>query len=264
MALPFVVIGANGRMGRTLCDLILNTKDYTLAGAVDSPQSIADVSLRMVGKCPVSDNLADLLTRVPAESVLIDFTAPEVSLRSAQIAAEQHMPLVIGTTGLTSAQLDTLANLAKTNLLFWSSNMSIGINAIRKILPDLVKVLGPDYDVEIMELHHKHKKDSPSGTALTLGETVARAKDWDLNAVRRSSRDGIIGERKNEEIGIQALRGGDVVGVHTVYLLGPGERIEVSHHAHSRENFARGALRAACWLREQKPGTLYSVADMLA
>ncbi|MBQ7608707.1 MAG: 4-hydroxy-tetrahydrodipicolinate reductase [Desulfovibrionaceae bacterium] len=264
MATSFVVVGANGRMGRTLCDSILGQEDFELVGAIDSPERVAELSLRMVGKCPVSDSLADIVKRVPTDTVIIDFTAPAVSLKSAEIAAEAKLPLVIGTTGLSKEQLDKLESLAKTNRLFWSSNMSIGINAIRKILPDLVQTLGPDYDVEIVEMHHKHKKDSPSGTALTLGETVAKAKNWDLPSVRRSSRDGIIGERKEEEIGIQALRGGDVVGIHTVYFLGPGERIEVTHHAHSRENFARGALRAACWLKDQQPGKLYSVADMLA
>lgn len=251
-------------MGRTLCDLILETEDFALVGAIDSAARVAELSLRMVGKCPVSDSLEDIVKRVPEDTVIIDFTAPKVSLKSAEVASLAGFPIVIGTTGFSKDELDKLASLAGKSRVFWSSNMSIGINAIRKILPTLVQTLGPDYDVEIVEMHHKHKKDSPSGTALTLGQTVAEAKNWDLASVRRSSRDGIIGERKEEEIGIQALRGGDVVGIHTVYFLGPGERIEVTHHAHSRENFARGALRAACWIKDQKPGKLYSVADMLA
>lgn len=251
-------------MGRTLCDVIANTPDYALAGAVDSPERIAEVSLRMVGKCPVSDSLADLLDRAPKDSVIIDFTAPEVSVRSAHIAADKKFPLVIGTTGLSAEQLTTLEELAKSNRLFWSSNMSIGVNVLRKALPLISQALGPDYDVEIVEVHHKHKKDAPSGTALTLGKTLADAKGWNLEDVRASKRDGIIGERKDKEIGIQAVRGGDVVGIHTVYFLGPGERIELTHHAHSRENFARGALRAACWLVTQEPGKLYGVPDMLA
>ncbi len=264
MANSFIVVGANGRMGRTLCDLIVENENFDLVGATDSSERVAELSLRMVGKCPVSDSLEEIVKRVPQDTVIIDFTAPLVSLKSAEIASSAKLPIVIGTTGFSQEQLNTLQSLAKTNKVFWSSNMSIGVNAIRKILPQLVQTLGPDYDVEIVEMHHKHKKDSPSGTALTLGQTVAEAKNWDLQSVRRSSRDGIIGERKKEEIGIQALRGGDVVGIHTVYFLGPGERVEITHHAHSRENFARGALRAACWIKDQKPGKLYSVADMLA
>ncbi|MBQ7456564.1 MAG: 4-hydroxy-tetrahydrodipicolinate reductase [Desulfovibrio sp.] len=264
MGTSFVIVGANGRMGRTLCDLIGQEPDLSLVGAVDTPEHVADVSLRMVGKCPVSDSLENLLARVPKESVIIDFTSPAVSMASARLACAKHFPLVIGTTGLTREQISELESLATTNPLFWSSNMSIGINAIRKILPDLAQALGADYDMEIMEIHHRHKKDSPSGTALTLGKTLAEARGWDIDKVRCSKRDGIIGERKDEEIGIQALRGGDVVGVHTVYFMGPGERIEITHHAHSRENFARGAIRAGIWLTEQKPGKLYSVADMLS
>ncbi|MCR5813666.1 MAG: 4-hydroxy-tetrahydrodipicolinate reductase [Desulfovibrio sp.] len=264
MSTSVVVVGANGRMGRTICDVAQNSPEYTLAGGVDSPARVAELSLRMVGKCPVSDNLQDLLGRVPANSVIIDFTAPEVSVASARVAAERGMALVIGTTGLSNAQLATLESLAAKTPLLWSSNMSIGINVMRKILPELAKALGPDYDMEIMEIHHKHKKDSPSGTALTLAEGLAKARDWNLSDVRCSSRDGLIGERPTEQIGVQALRGGDVVGVHTVYFMGAGERIEVTHHAHSRENFARGALRAAAWLAGQKPGKLYGVQDMLA
>ena len=142
--------------------------------------------------------------------------------------------------------------------------MSIGISVIRKILPQLAAALGPDYDMEIVEIHHKHKKDAPSGTALTLAEGLAASRNWDAKDVRLSSRDGLIGERPQEQIGVQAVRGGDVVGVHTVYFLGQGERIELTHHAHSRENFARGALRAALWLPSQKPGKLYSMPDLLA
>ena len=263
MSISVVVVGANGRMGRTICDVAQNSSEYVLVGGVDSPAHVAELSLRMVGKCPVSDNLPDLLTRVPEKSVIIDFTAPEVSLASARIAVERGMALVIGTTGLSSQQLEILQNLATKTPILWSSNMSIGINVMRKVLPELVKALGSDYDMEIMEIHHKHKKDSPSGTALTLAESLAKAKNWDLQNVRCSSRDGLIGERPQQQIGVQALRGGDVVGVHTVYFMGPGERIEVTHHAHSRENFARGALRAAAWLVDQKPGKLYGVQDML-
>lgn len=140
--------------------------------------------------------------------------------------------------------------------------MSIGVNVLCKILPELTRALGDAYDIEMVELHHNRKKDSPSGTALTLGECLAEARGWQLNDVRCSARDGIIGERPKAQIGIQAIRGGDVVGVHTVYFMGPGERIEVTHQAHSRDTFAQGALRAAAWLAGQKPGKLYGMRDM--
>ena len=140
--------------------------------------------------------------------------------------------------------------------------MSIGVNVLLKVLPELTRALGEKYDIEMVELHHNRKKDSPSGTALRLGECLAEARGWDLDDVRCSARDGIIGERPKAQIGIQAIRGGDVVGVHTVYFMGPGERIEVTHQAHSRETFAQGALRAAAWLCGQQPGRLYGMQDI--
>lgn len=264
MAVSIVVVGANGRMGRTICDLVQESSEYTLAGCIDSASKVADLSVRMIGKCPVSDDLSDLLPRVSKETCLVDFTAPQVSLNTAKLCVEHHHPLVIGTTGFSQAEIHQLEEYAKEIPLFWSSNMSIGISVMRKILPELARALGSDYDMEIMEIHHKHKKDSPSGTALTLAEGLAKTRDWDLKDVRVSGRDGIIGERPEREIGVQALRGGDVVGVHTVYFLGQGERIEVTHHAHSRQNFARGALRAASWLVNQEKGRLYSMPDLLA
>lgn len=141
--------------------------------------------------------------------------------------------------------------------------MSVGVNVLLELLPELVQMLGPDYDLEMVELHHNRKKDSPSGTALRLAESLASARDWDLKDVACYHREGIIGERPKKEIGVQAIRGGDVVGVHTVYFMGPGERIEVTHHAHSRENFAQGALRAASWLPGQPGGKVYAMGDIL-
>ena len=140
--------------------------------------------------------------------------------------------------------------------------MSVGINVLRKILPELTRALGDKYDIEMVELHHNRKQDSPSGTALTLGECLAEARGWKLPDVRCSARDGIIGERPKAQIGIQAIRGGDVVGVHTIYFMGPGERIEVTHQAHSRETFAQGALRAAAWLKGRAAGRLYGMQDI--
>jgi len=137
------------------------------------------------------------------------------------------------------------------------------VHALTKNLPELINILGEEYDLEMVELNHNKKKDSPSGTAMRLAECLAKAKNWDLDAVANYHREGMIGERPKEEIGIQTIRGGDVVGVHTVYAMGPGERIEVTHHAHSRETFAAGALRAAYWLAGREAGKLYSMSDMI-
>lgn len=257
MSTSIIVVGANGRMGRTLSQLVDAEPAFNLAGMVDSKEHVG----KLAGSpCPVGDRLAAVLPQAPG-AVTIDFTAPAVSLQSARTVAESGRALVIGTTGFTDAEKDELRELAKRAPIFWSSNMSIGINVLCKILPELTRALGDTYDIEMVELHHNRKKDSPSGTALTLGECLADARGWKLNDVRCSSRDGIIGERPKAQIGIQAIRGGDVVGVHTVYFMGPGERIEVTHQAHSRENFAQGALRAAAWLAGQKPGKLYGMQD---
>lgn len=258
MSTSIVIVGANGRMGKTIRDLVVNDPAWTLAGLVDHKDALASLPS---ATCPVSDDLSSILSQVPG-AVIIDFTNPEVSLASARLAAEHGHPVVIGTTGLSETQKDELHSLAQKTPLFWSSNMSIGVNVLVKILPLLTKALGEDYDIEMVELHHNRKKDSPSGTALTLGECLADARGWSLPDVRCSARDGIIGERPKAQIGIQAIRGGDVVGVHTVYFMGPGERIEVSHQAHSRDTFAQGALRAATWLAGQKAGKLYGMQDM--
>ena len=259
MSTSVVVVGAGGRMGKTICQLVEAEEGYVLAGMVDSKERVAELA---GASCLVADNLADLLPKVPG-AVVIDFTAPAVSLKSAAAVAKTGNALVIGTTGFTDAEKDELKAFAAKAPIFWASNMSIGVNVLLKILPQLTRALGEDYDIEMVELHHNRKKDSPSGTALTLGECLAEARDWKLNDVRCSARDGIIGARPKEQIGIQAIRGGDVVGVHTVYFMGPGERIEVTHQAHSRENFARGALRAAAWMAGQKPGKLHGMQDML-
>ncbi len=257
MSTGIVVVGANGRMGRTISGLVAVDPKYRLAGLVDIKEHLDALAGT---DCPVTNDLEALLPQAPG-AVIIDFTAPAVSLHSARVAAQSGHALVVGTTGFTEEQKDELRALAAKTPIFWSSNMSIGVNVLLKILPELTKALGDSYDIEMVELHHNRKKDSPSGTALTLGECLAEARGWKLPNVRCSSRDGIIGERPKVQIGIQAVRGGDVVGVHTVYLMGPGERIEVSHHAHSRENFAQGTLRAAAWLAQQKPGRLYSMRD---
>lgn len=255
-----IIFGAAGRMGNTLCNLAVSLNNYKLAGVVDS----AFAKQKPVWNCPAGATLEEVISQtVSARPVVIDFSAPEASVRNAEIAAAHKLPLVIGTTGFSDDQKKTLAALAAKTPLFWSPNMSLGINALLRVLPELVRLLGDVYDLEIMEIHHNRKKDSPSGTALRLAECLAEAKDWKLADTACYHREGIIGERPKKEIGLQTLRGGDVVGVHTVYCFGPGERIEINHQAHSRENFAQGAMRAAAWLAGQKPGPLYSMPDML-
>ncbi|MDR2891930.1 MAG: 4-hydroxy-tetrahydrodipicolinate reductase [Deltaproteobacteria bacterium] len=260
MSVKVIITGAKGRMGKMLQSVISEHEGLELAGLVVQ-ESEYDDSCRNCTP-PVSCDLRELL-RVTPDAVVVDFTAPEASLSFARIVAEFGARHVIGTTGLNEAQRAELAELAKKAVIFWSPNMSIGINVLLKLLPQLVANLGPDYDVDVMEIHHKKKKDSPSGTAVRLGEALAEAKGWDYKDAACYHREGIIGERPEAEIGMQTLRGGDVVGVHTVYFMGPGERIEVTHQAHSRENFANGAMRAVKWLGGQKPGKLYSMLDLL-
>ncbi|MEG6549488.1 4-hydroxy-tetrahydrodipicolinate reductase [Desulfocurvibacter africanus] len=259
MKCPLIINGAGGRMGATLVRLAQSDSELALAGVVVPSSRVQ--GLESLG-CPFGKSLGEVLKTVKG-AVVIDFTSPEASLDTVRLAAETGMAAVIGTTGFTPEQLDELRAAARQAPLFWASNMSVGINTLLAVLPELVKKLGPAYDLEIMEIHHNRKKDAPSGTALKLGECLAEARGWELREKACCCREGIIGERPREEIGLQTLRGGDVVGDHTIYFFGPGERIEVTHRAHSRDTLALGALRAAKWLHSQKPGKLYSMADML-
>lgn len=258
MSNPIIVMGAAGRMGSTLARMVREAPDLELAGAVEQPERLAAIS--HLG-CPAHTDVAVLLQKNP-EAVVIDFTAPAASLATAKKTAKAGAAQVIGTTGFSAEERAELERIAETARLFWTPNMSVGVNVLLRVLPELTRLLGEAYDAEMMEIHHNKKKDAPSGTALRLAECLAEAKGWNLKETSRCCREGIIGERPHKEIGIQTLRGGDVVGVHTVYFMGPGERIEITHQAHSRENFAGGALRAARWLRDQKPGRLYSMQDL--
>lgn len=255
-----VIMGALGRMGSTLTRLVQADPAYKLAGALERTGCTA--ALANLG-CEVGDDLATVLAKCPG-TVVIDFTTPESSVNAAKIAAASGNPIVIGTTGLNPEQTKVLAEAAVRTPVFFAPNMSVGLNVLLLVLPDLVRKLGPAYNLEVMEIHHNKKADAPSGTAIKLGQCLAGARGADYDAVKRHSRDGIIGPRTGEEIGVAALRGGDVVGDHTVYFFGPGERIEVTHRVHTRDTLAQGALRAAAWLRDQKPGRLYAMADMLA
>jgi 4-hydroxy-tetrahydrodipicolinate reductase len=207
----------------------------------------------------ITDSLEQALSEA---DLLIDFTFPEVTLANAAVCARLGRKMVIGSTGFTPQQGAQLADFAKVVPIVFAPNMSVGVNVCFKILKDIAATLGDSFDVEIVELHHNKKKDSPSGTAVRMGEIVAGALGRDYHEVANYHREGMCGERTREEIGMQTVRGGDIVGEHTVYFIGMGERIELTHRAMSRDMFARGAVRAAGWLAG-KPAGLYDMQDVL-
>ncbi len=261
MPLSIIVMGAAGRMGSTIARLAEEADDLVLAAVLERPENIDGLAGFKASGVMVSGDISTVLPACPG-AVVIDFTSPEASMVTSRAAAACGNPVVIGTTGFSEQHLAELDDLARDSLIFRSANMSVGINVIMDLLPRLTAMLGDAYDVEMMEIHHNQKKDAPSGTALLLAEPVLEAKGLtraDINTNRFDVRE----PRRHAEIGIQSLRGGDVVGVHTIYYMGPGERIEITHQAHSRENFANGALRAARWISSRKPGRVYNMQDVL-
>ncbi|MFQ5693774.1 MAG: 4-hydroxy-tetrahydrodipicolinate reductase, partial [Nitrospinota bacterium] len=194
--------------------------------------------------------------------VLIDFTAPGASVENLRAAASRGKAAVVGTTGLDGAQREAVSKLAGEVRAVVAPNMSVGVNVVIKLVREASRLLGEDFDVEVLEAHHHFKKDAPSGTALALAQTAADALGRDLSRVAVYGREGQIGDRSREEIGIMSLRAGDLVGEHWVLFGGVGERVEILHRAHSRDNFARGALRAARWVLDRPPG-IFSMADVL-
>ncbi|MBN1255411.1 MAG: 4-hydroxy-tetrahydrodipicolinate reductase [Deltaproteobacteria bacterium] len=260
-----IVIGAAGRMGRMIVNAIQNSDGITCAGAIEipgHPSQGQDVGvLAGVGELGVTieDNLKSVIQQ---GAVVIDFTTAEASLKNMEIAAQHHTPMVVGSTGFSSEQLEQARKLSKGFPCCLAPNMSVGVNLMFKIVEEITRTLGDDYDVEIVEAHHRMKKDAPSGTALRLGEVAARGLGRNWAEVGVYGRKGLIGERSKEEIGIQVIRAGDIVGEHTVIFGGMGERLEVTHRAHTRDTLARGAVRAAKWVVEQKAG-LYDMGDVL-
>ncbi len=254
-----IVLGAKGRMGSTIMEIIEQDNELKLVGVVEREELLSHFNNL---DCDVSSNLEDIAKKYKGNAVLVDFTYPEVTMKANEVCERYEIKEVIGTTGLSSNDLNILREKAKKIPIFWAPNMSIGINVLLKLLPDLVRLLGDEYDVEISEIHHRHKKDAPSGTALKLAEVLAKSKGWDTKNIRLC-REGFIGERPDAEIGVQTLRGGDVVGEHTIYFLGPGERIDVTHRAYSRETFAKGAIRAVKWINDKPAGSLYTMSDLL-
>jgi 4-hydroxy-tetrahydrodipicolinate reductase len=266
MTLRVVVTGVGGRMGAMVVNQAREA-GFLVVGGTEKPGSPGvgqDVGALAGGK-PMGVTVVDQLDKAIAlgrAEVVIDFTSAEVSLANAGFAGKAKIPLIIGSTGFDTDKRAKLSALARVIPIVASPNMSVGVNLMIEVAALLAKRLGESFDVEVLETHHRMKKDAPSGTALRLADEIARAtnrteKDF------RMERVGNVGARDRDEIGIQTLRGGDVVGEHTVYFFGDGERIELSHRATSREQFARGALRAAQWAVEKSPG-LYSMADVLA
>jgi 4-hydroxy-tetrahydrodipicolinate reductase len=256
------VSGAAGRMGRTLVRLIHESEDLKLVGAVEAaghPCLGNDAGvLAGVGEAGVR-----LSSAMPEKlDVLIDFSLPEGSIQQIETCAGAGTPCVIGTTGFSPAQRERIAAAAKKTAIVLSPNMSVGVNVLFHAAADLARTLGPDYDIEIVEAHHRFKKDAPSGTAIKVAEEIARATGRNLDEAAVHGRGPGHGVRQPGEIGLHSIRGGDIVGEHIIYYTALGERLELKHVAHNRDTFGRGALRAARWVADRGPG-LYSMADVL-
>ena len=261
-----IVAGAAGRMGRRIIHVISETEGIELGGAFerpDNPHVGADAGV-VAGTGQLGITIEDSLEKVVNNGdVIIDFTFHEASLNHARLAARHKRPMVIGTTGFTDGELEELYSLARENFpMVQAYNMSTGINLLYKLVELTAQVLGEGYDIEIIEAHHRMKKDAPSGTAVKLLDVAAKAMGWDKDKCARFCREGMIGERPMAEIGVQTIRGGDIVGEHTVMFAGIGERMELTHRASSRDTFAKGAVRAAKWVTTRTPG-VYDMHDVL-
>lgn len=259
------VAGVAGRMGSRIAQLIAESEGLALAGGFERSghPMVGRELAELIGGAPtglsVEASIQDVLDRA---DLVIDFTAASASLAHLDRASSAGKPMVIGSTGFTPEQVDQARKLASRVPCVLAPNMSMGVNVLFKVVADVAGLLGPDFDVEIVEAHHRFKKDAPSGTAVKLAQVVAESLGRNLEQVGVYARHGIIGERTAQEIGVQTLRGGDIVGDHTVMFAGLGERIELIHRAHSRDNFVRGALRAALWVVKQPPG-LYDMQHVL-
>ena len=257
--------GCNGRMGKTILRLILENPKYEIASATCLPNEDEvglDIGL-YAGKSKINKEIsAEPLSLFQNSHILIDFTAPNATMFHAKECYKNNIPIVIGTTGLNDDQEKELLSLSKKIPIVYSANFSIGVTLLTNLVSKSTRILGFDWDIEVLEMHHKHKVDSPSGTALLLGKSAADARKQDLTNVKTISRNGLVGKRKTDEIGFAVLRGGNVVGEHSVLFCNLGERIELTHKATDRSIFASGALRAAFWAASAKPG-IYSLADVL-
>ncbi len=260
-----IVTGAGGKMGGRIISMINDMEDIDVVGAIEAPghpiigRDVGhSLGLGRTGAL-VSDKLADCIDQA---DVVIDFTNHEASLNYLKIASDMNRAIIIGSTGFTPEEMKQAKRLAIRTRCVLSPNMSVGVNVMLKVLEDCAAILKEDYDVEVIEAHHHLKKDAPSGTAMQMAQVIADALGRDLEKEAVYLRQGVIGERTKTEIGIQTIRAGDIVGDHTVIFGGIGERLEFTHRAHSRDNFAKGALRAAQWIVHQKNG-LYDMRDVL-
>ncbi|MBC8207854.1 MAG: 4-hydroxy-tetrahydrodipicolinate reductase [Desulfobulbaceae bacterium] len=260
-----IVAGAAGRMGQRIGQMVNDHPQLNYSAGFEAPGSPAigrdPGEMAGWGKSGVTI-VEGLEAAIDHGDVIIDFTFHQATMEFARLAAQKNRAMVIGTTGLSAEELAELAELSRNFPCVQAPNMAVGVNVLFKLVAKTAAILGDDYDIEIVELHHNKKKDAPSGTALKLGEMAAMGVGRDLAEVGVYERAGMIGERTQKEIGIQTVRGGDIVGEHTVYFAGPGERVEITHRAHSRDNFAQGAAKAAAWIADQKPG-MYTMFDVL-
>jgi 4-hydroxy-tetrahydrodipicolinate reductase len=263
--MKLAIAGAAGRMGRVLTRIVNETAGAEVAGGIEpkgSPHVGADMGelagLGALG-ATITDDPIDLFTRIDG---IIDFTVPQATVALAELSAQARVVHVIGTTGIDEAGEAKIKAASRHARIIKSGNMSLGVNLLAVMVKKVAAALGEDFDIEVLEMHHKHKIDAPSGTALLLGEAAAQGRGIDLKSRSVRSRDGHTGARPVGDIGFATLRGGSVVGDHTVMFAGPAERIELTHKAESRDIFARGAVRAALWGFDKKPG-LYSMIDVL-
>jgi 4-hydroxy-tetrahydrodipicolinate reductase len=259
------VVGCAGRMGQMLLKMLISAPGIVVVGGSERKGSIAlgqDIGA-LAGVDPLGISVGDDPSLLfDASDVVVDFTNPTATVSHAQMAARTGCALVIGTTGFDSDQLNSLYRAAQRAPIVLAANMSLGINLLQQVVEEIARILDPEWDIEIVEMHHRAKIDAPSGTALALGEAAARGRGQQLRRIQRRSRDGQVGPRVKGEIGFAALRGGDVVGDHTVIFAADGERVEITHRAASREIFARGAVKSVLWAAGKKPG-LYSMRDVL-
>ncbi len=262
--LRIAVAGASGRMGRMLLEAVAGAKDMALAGALDIPGAaeVGDDSLAFLGRSSGVTVSADARAALRNAQVLIDFTRPEGTLAHLAVCREFGVKAVIGTTGFNEAQKAQITEHAKHLALVMAPNMSVGVNVVLRLLDVAARALNHGYDIEVIEAHHRHKVDAPSGTALQMGETVAHALGRNLADCAVYAREGVTGERDPSTIGFASIRGGDIVGDHTVLFAGTGERIEITHKASSRAGYAQGSLRAARFLAGRTSG-LFGMGDVL-
>ncbi len=259
------VAGVAGRMGGAIVRAVAYGKGAALAGGFEFPghpavgKKLSDVTGYAQAKGLVADSPAEVLAQA---DVLVEFTTPTASLENLKVCAKLGKAVVIGTTGLDPAQKKEMAKLAKKVPVVFAPNMSVGMNLMFKLAGVITKVLGPEFALELVEAHHDQKKDAPSGSAVRLLEEMAQVRGLKLDQALRHGRQGLVGARTRDEIGVSVIRGGDIVGEHTVYFIGQGERLELTHRASSRDTFAQGAVRAALWLKGQQPG-LYDMQDVL-